>query len=390
MANGEYGASEGVAGRVLIVDDDVTTRTLHRGMLATRFDVLTASSGEEALAVCRDHMPDLVLLDVEMPGLDGYETCRRLHEIGPVPIIFATAHQSLEEHLKAYDAGASDLFTKPVRSEILLRKVALAIEKYRHETRLTEEKDSLQKMAMGFLSSMGEAGSLLKFMRAGVTCRTHAALAEQLVTAARDLGMQASVMIRHASGPTILNSSGPPTPLEQSIFDQLAGMGRMFQFRSQLVVNYDRVSIIIANMPDEVVAATEAGRLRDNVAILAETTEALCDNVDMRLTSMQRAEQMQLALAGAVAAVEALRGRQAAMLADTRVLLQELTDGVEKSYAWLDTSQAQEKAISETMHRSMQRILAVLAVGGDDVDGRLGRVVETLRHGHDGSDLELF
>lgn len=389
MSIGEFSDGD-VAGRVLIVDDDPTTRSLLRGILARRFDVVTASSGDEALASSREHLPDLVLLDVEMPGLDGYETCRRLRDIGPLPVIFATAHQSLEEHLKAYDAGASDLVTKPVTSEILLRKVGLAIDKQRHESRLAAEKDSLQKMAMGFLSSMGETGSLLKFMRAGVACRTHEALAEQLVAAARDLGMQASVMIRHAHGATVLTTSGSPSPLGQSILGQLSGMGRIFQFRSQLVVNYERVSIIVGNMPDEVTAATAAGRLRDNVAILAETAEALCDNVDMRLTSMRRAEQMQIALGGAVAAVEALRDKQMAMLADTRVLLQELTDSIEKSYSWLDTSQAQEKFISAAMHQSVQRILTLLAAGGDDLDGRLAQVVDALRQSHDGGELELF
>jgi DNA-binding response OmpR family regulator len=389
MAIGEFDG-EGPAGRVLIVDDDPTTRSLLRGILARQFDVVTASSGEEALALSREHLPDLVLLDVEMPGLGGYETCRRLCEIGPVPVIFATAHQSLEEHLKAYDAGASDLVTKPVTSEILLRKVGLAIDKQRYETRLAAEKESLQKMAMGFLSSMGETGSLLKFMRAGVTCRTHEALARQLVAAARDLGMQASVMIRHVHGPTLLTTSGSPTPLEQSILGQLSGMGRIFQFRSQLVVNYERVSIIVGNMPDEVTAAAEAGRLRDNVAILAETAEALCDNVDMRQTSTQRAEQMQVALGGAVNAVEALRDKQMATLADTRVLLQELMDNVEKSYSWLDTTQAQEKSISAAMHQSVQRILAVLAAGGDDLDIRLAQVIGALRQSHDGGELEFF
>jgi hypothetical protein len=188
----------------------------------------------------------------------------------------------------------------------------------------------------------------------------------------------------------VLTTSGSPSPLEQSILGQLSGMGRIFQFRSQLVVNYERVSIIVGNMPDEVTAATAAGRLRDNVAILAETAEALCDNVDMRLTSMRRAEQMQIALGGAVAAVEALRDKQMAMLADTRVLLQELTDSIEKSYSWLDTSQAQEKFISAAMHQSVQRILTLLAAGGDDLDGRLAQVVDALRQSHDGGELELF
>ncbi|MDP2794503.1 MAG: response regulator [Sulfurisoma sp.] len=376
-----------IAGKVLVVDDDKAARTLHHGLLARQFDVVTAASGEEALAACREHLPDLVLLDMEMPGLDGLETCRRLRESTTIPIVFATAHQSLDEHLKAYDAGGNDIVVKPVGSEILLRKVALAIRHHQATVKLAEEKDSLQKMAMGFLSSMGESGALLNFMRAGVACRSHRALAEKLVEAARDLGVDCSVLIRHADGPTALTEHGEPTPLELAILEQSSTMGRLFQFGRRLVVNYDRVSIIVANMPDETDAAEQAGRIRDNIAILAETAEALCDNVDMRLESMRRAEQLQIALGGAGVAVESLRENYLRMLGDTRLLLHELVGNVEKSYAWLDTSPAQEVAIGQTMDDSVRRILALLSEGGN-FDARFADVLAALRGGQE--DMELF
>jgi CheY-like chemotaxis protein len=83
-------------------------------MLAKHFAVTAAASGEEALALCAQELPDLVLLDVTMPGLDGYQTCRLLRERHPrVPIIFVTACQTLDEHLHAFEAGGDDLI-KPV------------------------------------------------------------------------------------------------------------------------------------------------------------------------------------------------------------------------------------------------------------------------------------
>ena len=116
-----------ITGQVLIVDDSPPIRAMHRGILAKQFDVLTASSGTEALDMCQKRMPDLVLLDIEMPDMDGIDTCRQLRARSSVPVIFATGHESIEEHMKAYDAGGNDIVVKPVRKEILLRKVALAI-----------------------------------------------------------------------------------------------------------------------------------------------------------------------------------------------------------------------------------------------------------------------
>jgi CheY-like chemotaxis protein len=322
-----------------------------------------------------------------MPEMDGYETCRQLREWATIPIIFATAFQSLDVHLKAYDVGANDIVTKPVVSEILLRKVELAIRHHQNTKLLTEEKDSLQKMAMSFLSSMGENGTLLNFMRASVASRTHLALAEQLVSAVRELGVECSVMIRHNGGPTALTNHGEPTPLELSILEQSSGMGRLFQFKRRLVVNYDRVSIIVANIPEN--SDEHAGRLRDNIATLAETAEALCENVDMRIESMKRAEQLQVALGGAVGVVESLRTRYFASMADISQLLHELVVDMEKTFSWLGTNQTQEMAISQTMEASVQRIMNLLADSGN-FDQQFATVLDALRGGSDQNEIELF
>ncbi len=378
-----------ISGQVMVVDDDRTSRLLHRTILAKQFDIVTAESGAEALAMCQERMPDLVLLDVEMPDLNGYETCQQLREATTVPIIFATAHQSLEEHMKAYDAGGNDIVTKPVVSEILLRKVALAIRHHRETIQLNEEKASLQQMAMSFLSSVGQSGTLLNFMRASIASRSHESLAERLVEAMRELGVESSVMIRHEKGPTVLTSHGVPTPLERSILEQSPSMGRLFQFSHRLAVNYDRISIIIPNMPEEPAQSELAGRIRDNVAILAETSEAMCDIVDMRIESMQRAEQLQVALGGAVGAVEALKQGYFGMLADTTLLLEYLVTDMEKTYSWLGTNQEQEAAISQTMNHSVERIISLLNKSGD-FDRQFAEVLEVLRGGRQQNEVELF
>ncbi|MCX7177323.1 MAG: hypothetical protein NTX56_00680, partial [Proteobacteria bacterium] len=220
-------------------------------------------------------------------------------------------------------------------------------------------------------------------------CRNHRDLAKRLYETSNDLGVQCSVMIRHDNGPTVITPRGDPTPIEQAILEQSSGMGRIFQFKSRLVVNYDRVSIIVSNMPAEDDDAEQAGRIRDNIAILAETAEALCDNVDMRLESMRRAEQLQIALGGGVAAVEGLRERHLLMLRDASILLQTLTDQVERNYAWLDPSRDQEIKITREMEQSVQNILALLAKGGD-FDQQFGDVLATLRGGSLENFLELF
>jgi CheY-like chemotaxis protein len=376
------------AGRVLVVDDDRATRTIHRAILSKQFEVETASSGEEALAICEKHLPDLVLLDVEMDEMDGYETCRRIRLFSDLPIIFATSKQSIEEHLKAFDAGADDIITKPAVREILLRKIGLEIQGHQEKTTLKNEKNSLQNMAMSFLSAIGENGVLQQFMQSSLTCGSPKDLGHFLVEAIQRFNLECSVLIRDHLTTTIWTSHGAPSELEKTILEQSASMGRLFQFKKRLVVNYDRVSVIVTNMPIE--DSEKTGRLRDYIAILAEMTHTLCENVDMRQSSMARSEQLQVALTTAVDSMEGLQKSSRNAQLDSRLLLEEMVDNVEKTYSWLGTSRSQEESISKTMQTSVDKIITLLEATGQNSNQQFEKVLNSLHAGHVGGEVDVF
>ena len=112
--------------RILAVDDDALNRTILEELLSEDHDLTLASSGEEALKKAAETNPDLVLLDIMMPGLDGYEVCRRLRA-DPVlrycKIILVSAKAMVSERLKGYEVGADDYVTKPFDHDELLAKV---------------------------------------------------------------------------------------------------------------------------------------------------------------------------------------------------------------------------------------------------------------------------
>ena len=116
--------------RVLVVDDQPANIRLLEAILAPRgYDVATATSGEEALEAISRTPVDLVLLDIVMPGLDGYEVCRRIRgqvDTAYLPVVMVTASGE-EEKIKALEAGADDFLTKPInQSELLARVASLA------------------------------------------------------------------------------------------------------------------------------------------------------------------------------------------------------------------------------------------------------------------------
>ena len=114
-------------GRVLVVEDDVEiTDALRRSLRNEGYDVRTAGDGIEALDVAADFVPDLVVLDLGLPRLDGTEVCRRLRAEGDVPILMLTARAETEDRVSGLDIGADDYLVKPFeRLEFLARIRAL-------------------------------------------------------------------------------------------------------------------------------------------------------------------------------------------------------------------------------------------------------------------------
>ncbi|MCE1235765.1 MAG: PleD family two-component system response regulator [Hyphomicrobiales bacterium] len=116
-----------MTGRVLVVDDiPANVKLLEARLGAEYFDVVTALSGEEAIAQCVRTLPDLVLLDVMMPGMDGFEVCRRL-KADPrtlhIPVVMVTALDQISDRVKGLEAGADDFLTKPLNDTALVTRV---------------------------------------------------------------------------------------------------------------------------------------------------------------------------------------------------------------------------------------------------------------------------
>jgi len=113
------------ATRILVVDDDPKIRTVvRRGLAYEGYRVVEAASGEEGLEKAREHLPDLVILDVMMPGIDGLEVTRRLRSAGDqVAILMLTARDEVKDRVVGLETGADDYLVKPFTFEELLARV---------------------------------------------------------------------------------------------------------------------------------------------------------------------------------------------------------------------------------------------------------------------------
>jgi adenylate cyclase len=134
------GNAAGTKARILVVDDTPDNLYLMSALLEERYEVATAESGEQALAiVASEAPPELVLLDIMMPGMDGYEVLRRLRQnpaTSDIPVIFLTALTSIEEEQFGLDLGAVDYITKPISPPVVLARVHSHLERSTNARRL--------------------------------------------------------------------------------------------------------------------------------------------------------------------------------------------------------------------------------------------------------------
>ncbi len=114
--------------RVLVVEDEPNIAGfIQRGLIYKGYDVDVAASGEEALETAQRRLPDLVILDLMLPGIDGIEVCRRLRAADDLPIIMLTARDSVSDKVRGLESGADDYITKPFEFEELLARVRAAL-----------------------------------------------------------------------------------------------------------------------------------------------------------------------------------------------------------------------------------------------------------------------
>src|SRR5438067_10920627 len=154
--------------RILVVDDTPANVRLLDAVLRPRgFDIVTATSGQEALDAIAMQPPDVVLLDVQMPGMNGYEVCRRVREdpeLGALPIIMVTASLS-EERTLALEAGADDFVVRPFDQAELVARVRSLVRIKTYHDRLETQATELAELNRTLEARVGEQVAELQGLR---------------------------------------------------------------------------------------------------------------------------------------------------------------------------------------------------------------------------------
>ncbi|MBI4985153.1 MAG: response regulator, partial [Rhodocyclales bacterium] len=185
--------------RIFAVEDDAMMRALLDDILSGDHVVEAFSSAEACLQRLNAQTPDLFLVDVGLPGIDGYALCRRIKDNpdwAAIPVTFISGYDTIEAKLKGYAAGGEDFIVKPIEMDELLRKVQIARRIAGDQIRLREHARYAEHTAMSAMTSMGQLGLVIEFLRKTFACSTGSELAATIVGVLGQYGVNGAVQVR--------------------------------------------------------------------------------------------------------------------------------------------------------------------------------------------------
>ncbi len=339
---------------ILCVDDEPVNLTIMEELLQDKYDLATAKSGEGCLARVGEAIPDLILLDVNMPDIDGLETCRRLRagqDTADIPIIFVSALASHEELMAGYEAGGDDYITKPFSDEILQKKINVVLASQRRKRELEQSVDRAAEALQDTLSGTEALATVVRFLNQSHGVATRSELIGSLFECLRKFELDSSLLVVGESENEVWFSDDIDRPMESQILESLRGQDRVVNFGTRIALNADLATLLVRNLPAD---KGKVERLREYLSILIE-------GLDDRLLGM-RAEQ----------SLEQRRGVLAEMLDATRI-------GLDQIDAIRARQKAQASEILADMQAELEQALRRLKPDRED-KARLREIIEEAGH----------
>ena len=362
---------------ILCVDDEPVNLTILEEVLQDNYELITVKSGTDCLEQVGIQKPDLILLDVNMPDMDGLETCARLREdaeTADIPIIFVSALASQEELMAGYEAGGDDYITKPFSEGILQKKVQIALANQQNKRELQNISDEAVEALKKNLTNSEELAMVVRFLNQCQAAKNLDDLARNVFACLREFELDSSLLILSEPENRLWFSDDIDRPMEAQILESLRGQDRVLSFGTRLAINSDFVSILVRNLPS---GQKQKDRLRDLLAIMIE-------GLDARLYAMQSELLLDSRREAVLRVLDATRDSLGELDASNQrqkeaagVIMTELKTEMEKALLRFELTKPQQASLVKNIESAMARIKSVCD-DGSTLDERCEGILEEL------------
>ncbi len=366
---------------IFIVEDDKSMRLLLEMVLGKANVVESFESAESCLARLESERPQLFLCDVGLPGMDGYALCRALKDMPEskdIPVVFLSGHDSFESIMAGYDAGGEDYMVKPFQVEEVLRKVSVAMQRVQVRLALEQQAKEAQKFSFMVMATMDEGGIALNFMCQLVAWETEQDIAAGLLELLQRYQLDGVIQTRIAGRSLTYSAAGINVPLEVSVMNHVSGMDRIFDFGKRSVHNFERVTLMVSNLPLD--NPDYCGRLRDNLSIAAKGAESKLQSLEA-LEANEKIRSEIHGLLGAISAtMQSYQQQNDAARYQGAVFRAKILEDLLVSFARLGMSEQQEDEILTMVTERTISLTGLYDIGGETqaTFGELSKKLENI------------
>ncbi|GLQ33159.1 response regulator [Litoribrevibacter albus] len=280
-------------GSILIVDDMTDNRLLLDALLCDTYRIYLAASGQECFEKIAENKPGLILLDLVMPEMDGFEVCKKLksdYQTQDIPIIFITSSTDNDEKLQAYKLGADDFINKPFNHDELIAKISKVVNSQKSIQEAKELAQAAQQAAMIAMTNSSELGLIIKFMESASDSESFESLASQLNEVTKNFGLICCFQFAYDDFVLNIGNGCIDGSIEAKMITEARKAGGIIGHGKRMFFNQKYVSMLVKNMPIE--DEEKCGRYKDNLAVLLSAANGVAKTIGAEQAIKQQRKQL--------------------------------------------------------------------------------------------------
>ncbi|MBE0369675.1 response regulator [Pseudoalteromonas sp. MMG013] len=278
---------------VLAIDDDKLVHHIIEEAISHFCKLIHAKNGDEGLRLALKYHPDIILLDVEMPGMSGFEVCEKIKKskkLADIPVMFLSSKADVAERMRGYNSGASDYIVKPFNRDELIARIKV-LDAYRQQSRkLTQDIRRAEMTAEIAMTDSGDMGRIMRYVGQSYHAHDLTTLSEYFFEFFVPLQLDVAVAFWYHNSEVFLSGNGALQPIEQELLSKHRDGSRFVDFGRRTIINYPKVSLLIKNMPVDDNAMY--GRYKDLLPHILEATNAKIKDMEVSEDALSKVDQI--------------------------------------------------------------------------------------------------
>ncbi|MCO7188942.1 MULTISPECIES: response regulator [unclassified Pseudoalteromonas] len=336
---------------ILLVDDDEVNHDIAMTMLGETHSYVSAFNGEDALALFSERKYDAVLLDVVMPGMNGYEVCQAIRNASShndTPVLFVSSKDCIDDKLEGFKAGGDDYITKPFDADELAFRIERLV-KYSNEIdTLKVNCEAAEEVTMTAITSCSELGLCLEFIENTYRCNTLSELSTAILALCQNLNLKASVQLGLLGEFRDFSNFGVINPLERELLKKGRESKTVINIEKRSFFNSAYCSLLVKNMPTD--DEEKYGRFNDILALVVRGANARLKSLESNVQAIQAKNQGLKELSQIASKdLESIEHIFKHYNESCQELIERFIFDIEESMLTFGFSDAQERTIRETL-----------------------------------------